>query len=121
MYNMVVSAMSFLPMDWDLGTALGNVRDSFYQWGSVFLTVVGTVMLIVAGVKLAKRLMFKNAQQEVKWLDVILLVLFGVGFMVSGIVWLYNLGQIGKTTIATMGLPSSEPPDYSAAMKGATT
>lgn len=66
----------FLMNGWNLNTFLTTLNSSLNNWGSLFVTCVGVVMVIVAVVKIAKGLM-SHGQGQVNWVLNIALLLIG--------------------------------------------
>lgn len=61
---------------WSINTFLTTLNTSLNNWGSLFVTCVGVVMVIVAVVKIAKGLM-SHGQGQVNWVLNIALLLIG--------------------------------------------
>lgn len=87
--------------NWDLGTFLENATDSIQGWGGLFLILIGVVMIIVAGYKIATGLMSDRAQ--VSWVKVVVLLIAGGVLAFGGYQIISDMASLGKNTIEQLG------------------
>ena len=87
--------------NWDIGTFLANATDTIQGWGGLFLMLIGVVMIIVAGYKIATGLMSDNKQ--VSWFKVVVLLIVGGVLAFGGYEILSDAASMGKHTIDELG------------------
>lgn len=87
--------------NWDLGTFLANATDTIQGWGGLFLILIGVVMIIVAGYKIATGLMSDNKQ--VSWVKVVVLLIAGGVLAFGGYTIISDMASLGKNTIEQLG------------------
>lgn len=89
-------------VDWSIGTFLTNATSTLKGWGGLFIVLLGVVMIVVAGVLIAKGLM-SHGKTQTNWLIVILLFLIGGAFMVGGFSFLSDIAGGAKKSIEDIG------------------
>ena len=81
-----------------LGKIINNAKDSIGQVGSVAMTALGIVMIIVGAFKIAKALM-NHGKEQTSWVINILLIVIGGVMLVSGLGIFVKAGKEGQNTI----------------------
>lgn len=90
-------------MDWDLSSFLKNATTTLGTWGSLLITLIGTVMLIWGVVQIAKGLM-SHGRGQTNWAIAILLIIIG-GALAGGAGWglVKDIASGGERTIRDLG------------------
>lgn len=92
-----------LLMEWDLNSLLQNLNTSMNTWGSLIVTIIGLVMVIVGVYKIAKGLM-SHGQGQVNWvLNIALIVIGGMLAWSSGWSLVKDFAGGAKDTIEELG------------------
>lgn len=91
--------------NWDVGTFLENAQTTIHEWGNLLLLLLGTIMMVWAGVLIFKKLTAtqQTEGQQAGWFKIALLLLIGGALMAVGFSIMADLGSGGATSIGELG------------------
>lgn len=98
----VVSILSSLTAEWDLGTFLQNSSTTLQTWGGYFFALVGVIMIIVGIYQIAKGFI-SHGKTQTNWFIAIALLVIGGALLVGGWSWVAGIAKGGKKTIDDLG------------------
>ena len=81
-----------------LGKILKNARDSIGNVGSIAMTCLGVIMIVVGAFKIAKALM-NHGKEQTSWVVNILLIVIGGVLLVSGLGFFTRMSKEAQQTI----------------------
>lgn len=87
---------------WDLSSFLTNATKQANAWGGGFLTLIGTIAIVVAAYQIISGLM-SHGKKQVNWGVTIILLLVGGALATTGLGLVTNIAKGGKKTIEDLG------------------
>jgi uncharacterized membrane protein len=99
------AANNGLPATFDITTFLTNATETLKKWGSLFMILLGVILIIVAIVKIASGLI-SHGKKQVSWAVCIIMLILGGAFVAAGansFDWVANIAAGGKKTIEDLG------------------
>lgn len=88
---------------WDLVSFLTNTTDYAGFVGGALVTLLGLIILIVAGVFVTKKLFGNGQQQEKSWIMIAVMILLGGAFFGGGLTLIQMVASGGEQTIKDLG------------------
>ena len=88
---------------WSITNLFMNAGATMKTVGSALLVLLGIIMIIVAGVKIAKGLMGNSQQQQTNWLMIAALLIVGGMFAVGGFTLISQIAAGGQDTVQSLG------------------
>ena len=88
---------------WSILNLFTNAGKTVQTIGSALLVLLGIVMIVVAGVKIAKALMSNGQGQPPNWIMIIALLIVGGAFAVGGFSLISQIAAGGQQTIKDLG------------------
>ena len=92
---------------WSLQNLLQNGQTMVKSLGSALLALLGIIMVVVAGVKIAKGLMGGQNSPPPNWIMIIVLLIVGGAFAATGIGLISNIASGGAKQVKELGEPTS--------------
>lgn len=92
---------------WSLQNLLQNGQTMVKSLGSALLALLGIIMVVVAGVKIAKGLMGGQNSPPPNWIMIIVLLIVGGAFAATGISLISNIASGGAKQIKELGEPTA--------------
>lgn len=92
---------------WSLQSLLQNGQTMVKSLGSALLALLGIIMVVVAGVKIAKGLMGGQNSPPPNWIMIIVLLIVGGAFAATGIGLISNIASGGASQVKKLGEPTS--------------
>lgn len=87
---------------WDLTSFLKNASSQAETWGGAFLTLIGTIAIVVAAYQIISGLM-SHGKKQVNWGVTIILLLVGGALATTGLNLVTKIAAGGKKTIEDLG------------------
>lgn len=97
-----ITAMTAVPMAWDLGSFLQHATETLKQWGGYLIILIGVVMVVFSVYQIAKGLI-SHGKTQTNWAVAIILLVLGGAFMVGGFQFVANIASGGRKTIEDLG------------------
>ena len=91
---------------WSLQNLLQNGQTMVKSLGSALLALLGIIMVVVAGVKIAKGLMGGQNSPPPNWIMIIVLLIVGGAFAATGIGLISNIASGGASQVKQLGEPT---------------
>lgn len=91
---------------WSLQNLLQNGQTMVKSLGSALLALLGIIMVVVAGVKIAKGLMGGQNSPPPNWIMIIVLLIVGGAFAATGIGLISNIASGGAKQVKELGEPT---------------
>lgn len=92
---------------WSLQNLLQNGQTMVKSLGSALLALLGIIMVVVAGVKIAKGLMGGQNSPPPNWIMIIVLLIVGGAFAATGIGLISNIASGGASQVKKLGEPTA--------------
>ncbi len=92
---------------WSLQNLLQNGQTMVKSLGSALLALLGIIMVVVAGVKIAKGLMGGQNSPPPNWIMIIVLLIVGGAFAATGIGLISNIASGGASQVKELGEPTA--------------
>ena len=93
---------------WSLQSLLQNGQTMVKSLGSALLALLGIIMVVVAGVKIAKGLMGGQNSPPPNWIMIIVLLIVGGAFAATGIGLISNIASGGASQVKKLGEPTAD-------------
>ena len=85
----------------DINTFLTNLKSSLELWGNGVIMIIGIVMIIIGGWKIASGLI-SHGKKQVSWVVAIALIMIGGLMLGAGFGGLKTFADIGNQTLTNM-------------------
>lgn len=92
---------------WSLQNLFQNAQTMVKSLGGALLALLGIIMVVVAGVKIAKGLMGGQNSPPPNWIMIIVLLVVGGAFAATGITLISKLASGGASQIEELGTSGS--------------
>ena len=93
---------------WSITNLFQNAGTSMKTIGGALLVLLGIIMIVVAGVKIAKGLMSNGQGQPPNWIMIAALLVVGGMFAVGGFNLISDIAAGGEQTIKDLGQNGSK-------------
>lgn len=93
---------------WSLQNLFQNAQTMVQSLGSALLALLGIIMVVVAGVKIAKGLMGGQNSPPPNWIMIIVLLVVGGAFAATGITLISSIASGGAKQVRQLGEPGGD-------------
>lgn len=94
--------------NWSIGTFLENAQKALIDWGGALIALIGVVLIIWAGVQIARGLI-SHGKTQISWPVNIIMLIVGGAFLVGGFTFLSDVASGGKRTLEDLSGNSKAP------------
>lgn len=99
----MLNTVLFTLAAWDLKSFLQNLQVYVGDVGSILLTLLGLILVIVSGVKIWRNFTSDGQQRQPKWALTLVGLLVGGAMLATGTSLLIDIAKGGTQTIKDMG------------------